>query len=107
MLWTSEEQEKFFAKLEKDGLDKVKINIANNLYGQNKKMAETWVHLEECKNDRIYNNEILKLYNEANELAKQANDISQEAKRKSIVANFIAGISAVISLILCLVAIFK
>ena len=95
------------AKFKEPGLGKVKKNLAEGIYGgQRKQFAEAWVKEQEQLNAKEYQNrsehrdeEALNIAKEANRISEEANNLSKKANKKSCIANICSIVALLISVV--------
>ena len=87
-------------KFEKDGEEKVAVDLATGVYGNSKScFAKIWLDQKKSQREESIKKQEVLLSKESNEIAKESNSIAKSAKRAAWWAFFISIISIVISLI--------
>lgn len=96
--------ENFFKKLRKDGVDKVKANQANKVYGENKRQhVIDWLDKQNEKNKISRDNKKAAISLEANQIAEEANKIAKDANKLSWFALGASILAIIISVIVAIV----
>lgn len=98
---------KFKEKLEADGVEKVRYNLANNIYGEHKiPIAKQWLKDKENQDNQLFQIQTLDIAKEANSIAKNANQLAEHANQHAGKANKLALVAIYISVLLSVLTIF-
>ncbi|HHF7375802.1 hypothetical protein [Legionella bozemanae] len=88
---------KFYSQLEIIGLEQVKINLAQGVYGteKKKKLVEAWININKEASDNQHKEQNISIAEEANQIARTSNKISWISLIVSVLAILISSLVAI------------